>query len=123
MVMAEVEFLDIKIGDGLRLNGYSMGLLAVGNLQVADHQRVEIVILQKLDEPSRSPRAYLVELLGESGFASGVAKNIMAVAIGRDTFRTTDDLTDDEVLISIGAIEAAIADDNQLNEGDNNENN
>ena len=122
--MAEVEFLDIKIGDGLRLNGYSMGLLAVGNLQVADHQRVEIVILQKLeDEPSPSPRAYLVELLGESGFAPGVAKNITAVAIGRDTFKTTDDLTDDEVLLSIGAIEAAIADDNQLNEGDNNENN
>ena len=116
MVMAEVEFLDIKIGDGLRLNGYPMGLLAVGNLQVADHQRVEIVILQKLEEeadPTPSPRAYLVELLKESGFAPGVLQNIIEVGIGRRP-KNSDDLSDDEVLVAIGAVESAIADDKQL---------
>jgi hypothetical protein len=97
-----------------------MELLAVGNLLVADHQRVEIVILQKLEEEleTPSPRVYLVELLKESGFAPLVLKTILSAAITRD-FKTTDDFTDDEVLVAIGAVEAAIADDEQMREEDN----
>lgn len=116
--MPELEFLDVKIGDGLHLNGYAMELLAVGNLLVADHQRVEIVILQKLVEdtaPTPSPRVYLVQLLKESGFANGVLQDIITAAVDRRV-RDIAELTDDEVLVSIGAVEAAIADDEQLQE-------
>ena len=110
--MAEIEFLDIKIGDGLRLNGYPMGLLAVGNLLVADHQRIEIVILQRLED-EQPPRDYLVELLRESGFPNGVLQDIITAAIGHMP-RNTDDLTDDEVVTAILAVESAIVDREQL---------
>jgi hypothetical protein len=117
--MAEVEFLDIKIGDGLTLNGYPMGLLAVGNLLVADHQRVEIVILQKLEEApdtaeTPTPRQFLVQRLEASGFTNGVLQDILNAAIGR-RLRDISELTDEEVLVSIGAVESAIADDEQEN--------
>jgi hypothetical protein len=116
--MAEVEFLDIKIGDGLTLNGYPMGLLAVGKLLVADHQRVEIVILQKLEESPESdtptPRQFLVRLLEASGFTNGVLQDILTAAVGR-RLQNISELTDDEVLVSIGALESAIADDEQEN--------
>jgi len=114
--VSDLTFEDIKIGDGLLLNGYPMELLAVGNLLVADHQRVEIVILQKLEntEPP-SPKAYLDELLRECGFAPLVLKNILSGSITHD-FKTTADFTDDEVLVAIGAVESAIADDKQMAE-------
>ena len=111
--MSDLTFEDIKIGDGLRLNGYPMELLAVGNLLVADHQRVEIVILQKLEG---SPGEYLVELMRDSGMAPGVLKNIIAAHIGRDTFRTPADLNEQETQTAILAVESAIADDEQMKE-------
>ena len=115
--MAELEFQDLKIGDGLRLNGYPMELLAVGNLLVADHQRVEIVILQKLEEdPDATPREYIKRLTEESGFRPDTLREIVKVAVDRYVPRLAD-LTDDEVLVAIGAIEAAIADEAQLGGG------
>ncbi len=114
--MAEVEFLDVKIGDGLRLNGYPMGLLAVGSLLVAGQERVEIVILQRLEDEA-TPRDYLVELLKESGFAPLVLRDIIAAAIGR-VMKSTDELNDEEVVVAITAVESAIADDKQMEDDD-----
>jgi hypothetical protein len=113
--MAEIEFLDIHIGDGLRLNGYAMGLLAVGNLLIADHERVEIVILQKLGEAeeAQTPQGYLIELLKNSGFANGVLQDIIAASIGR-RMTNTNQLNADELQRAILAVEQAIADDEQL---------
>ena len=115
--MAEIEFLNIKIGDGLRLNGYPMGLLAVGNLLVADHQRVEIVILQKLEDESvpQTPVGYLIELLKSSGLANGVLQDIITAAIGRRV-GDVNQLNDDELQRAILAIEQAVTDDAQLQE-------
>ena len=83
---------------------------------VADHQRVEIVILQKLEEDpdaTPSPREYIKRLTEESGLRPDTLREIVKVAIDRYVPRLVD-LTDDEVLVAIGAIKAAIADEAQL---------
>jgi hypothetical protein len=108
------DFLDMKIGDRFNFNGYPMELISVGNLLVADHQRVEIVILQKLED--QRPSEKLVEALKESGFSRKVQKEIIEAAIGREDFRAVGQLSDAEASQALEAIWSAVLDRDQLEE-------
>jgi hypothetical protein len=112
--ISESEFLEVKIGDRFEFNGYPMELIAVGNVLVADHQRVEIVTLQKLED--KTSRGQLADALKESGFTLALQKEIVATAIGREDFRTTAELTVEEATEALEAVWAAVADREQLEE-------
>jgi hypothetical protein len=117
-----VKSLDVKFGETITINGNLMELVAVGNLQVAEHQRVEIAQFQKLEDapPSKTPQDYLVEVLIESGFNKAIQKDIIAAAIGRDTFRVVADLTNQEADQAEAAIISAVLDRQQLEEDHDN---
>ena len=110
----------IKLGESINLNGYPMELISVGNLLVAENQRVEIAIFQKLEDAPPSPptpQENLIKVLLECGFTKGVQVDIIKVAIGRDTFRSVADLTDAECDTAEAAIISAVLDREQLEEG------
>lgn len=108
--------LTVKLGESLTLNGYPMMMLAVGNLKVAGAERVEIVILQKLEEePEVNPhQESLREVLKTCGFLAGTQKDIIGVAIGRMDFRGVVDLSDAECDTAEAAIISAVLDREQL---------
>ena len=111
---------NLKIGEPITLNGYPMELISVGNLLVAENQRVEIAIFQKLEDsppPTPTPQENLIGVLKECGFLKGTQKDIIAAAIGRDTFRDIAELTDVECDTAEAAIFGAMLDRDQLEEG------
>lgn len=110
-----ITFEDIKIGEGLTLNGYPMELLAVGNLLIANHQRVEIVILQKL-EGGETPWQRLIEVLRGSGFSRKVQREIILAALDVENFTDVKELSEAQCEFAINAIESAMVDRDQLEE-------
>ena len=109
---------NIKIGERITLNNYPMELISVGNLLVAENQRVEIAIFQKLEDSpiEATPQEKLIEVLKECGFLKGIQKDIIAAAIGRDTFRNITELSDVECDSAEAAIFGAMLDREQLEE-------
>ena len=114
--MSGPEFMDLKIGQPIVLNGYPMELVAVGSLKVAGGQRVEIAQFQRLEEPQRTPGEILLEFLEESGFQPPEAREIIGAALGRLITKLAD-IKDSEFVTAEAAIQSAMLDRDQLEEG------
>ena len=114
--MSGPEFMDLKIGGVFVLNGYPMELVAVGSLKVAGGQRVEIAQFQRLEEPQRTPGEILLEFLEESGFQPPEAREIIGAALGKLVTKL-DDIKDSEFDAAEAAIQSAMLDRDQLEEG------
>ena len=61
-----------------------------------------------------SPQLRLIDALGESGFTLGVQKDIIGAAIGRTSFKSVGDLSNEECETALTALDSAIADRDQL---------
>ena len=107
------EFMDLKLGQSIILNGYPMELVAVGSLLVEGNHRIEIAQFQRLAEEPLTPAQNLIKVLEECGFTKAIQSDIILSAIGRRV-RNVGELSDAECDTVEAAIISAMLDREQL---------
>lgn len=108
-----IEFMDLKLGQPIILNGYPMELVAVGSLLVEGNHRIEIAQFQRLAEEPLTPAQNLIKVLEECGFTKAIQSDIILSAIGRRV-RNIGELSDAECDTVEAAIISAMLDREQL---------
>ncbi len=95
-------------------SAWGRAIIAVG---AADASRIasrEEVQNRTGDGADLSPQLRLIDALSESGFTLGVQKDIIGAAIGRTSFKSVGDLSNEECEKALTALDSAIADRDQL---------